>query len=249
MRHQHHAHNTRRHVLDTVEVHAAFAVTKPDIRIGAADDGQRRLGDEFLPEGHRGRPLLDPARCEQGCRACAEACPTDAFPEPYVLDARRCISYLTIELPGPIPEELRPLIGNRVYGCDDCQLACPWNKFAQRAELPDFDVRNGLDRATLVELFAWSEGEFRSRHAGSAILRIGYERWLRNIAVALGNTRAPNGLRLFGGQERGQRHWQADRGGGRWRGTAPPVHSRSFKAMPWTRRCPWWRMPPASHGR
>jgi epoxyqueuosine reductase len=90
-------------------------------------------------------------------------------------------------LPGSIPEALRPLVGNRVYGCDDCQLACPWNKFARTAELPDFDVRHGLDRATLVELFAWTKEEFEERHAGSAIRRIGYARWLRNIAVALGN--------------------------------------------------------------
>ena len=113
--------------------------------------------------------------------------PDRAITGPYQLDARRCISYLTIEHAGPIPEELRPLIGNRIYGCDDCQLVCPWNKFAQRATLPDFDVRNGLDAATLVELFAWSEDEFDARTAGSAIRRIGHERWLRNIAVALGN--------------------------------------------------------------
>jgi len=121
------------------------------------------------------------------CMRCIEVCPTRAITGPYQLDARRCISYLTIELPGSIPEALRPLIGNRVYGCDDCQLACPWNKFARTAGLPDFDVRHGLDRATLVELFAWSEDEFNARHAGSAIRRIGYVRWLRNIAVGLGN--------------------------------------------------------------
>jgi epoxyqueuosine reductase len=121
------------------------------------------------------------------CRRCIDVCPTKAIVAPYELDARRCISYLTIEHRGEIPEELRPLVGNRVYGCDDCQLACPWNKFARAAELPDFDVRNGLDRATLVELFAWPETEFRERHAGAAILRIGYERWLRNLAVGLGN--------------------------------------------------------------
>ena len=118
------------------------------------------------------------------------ACPTAAITAPFQLDARRCISYLTIELPGSIPEELRPLIGNRVYGCDDCQLACPWNKFARKAALPDFDVRHGLDGATLVELFGWSEGEFDDRHAGSAIRRIGHARWLRNIAVALGNAQS-----------------------------------------------------------
>ncbi|MCK6429533.1 MAG: tRNA epoxyqueuosine(34) reductase QueG [Burkholderiaceae bacterium] len=121
------------------------------------------------------------------CTRCIEVCPTRAIVGPYEVDARRCISYLTIEHKSAIPEELRPLIGNRVYGCDDCQLACPWNKFARVAELPDFDVRHGLDAATLVELFAWSETEFDARHAGSAIRRIGYERWLRNLAVALGN--------------------------------------------------------------
>jgi epoxyqueuosine reductase len=124
------------------------------------------------------------------CRRCIDVCPTQAIVAPYELDARRCISYLTIEHRGSIPEPLRPLIGNRVYGCDDCQLACPWNKFARTAALPDFDVRHGLDRATLVELFSWSESEFRDRHAGSAILRIGHERWLRNLAVGLGNAPA-----------------------------------------------------------
>jgi epoxyqueuosine reductase len=121
------------------------------------------------------------------CSRCIDICPTQAIVAPYELDARRCISYLTIEHKGAIPEQLRPLIGNRVYGCDDCQLVCPWNRFARTAQLPDFDVRNGLDRATLVELFAWAESDFRDRHAGSAILRIGYERWLRNLAVGLGN--------------------------------------------------------------
>jgi len=121
------------------------------------------------------------------CQACLDACPTRAIVAPYSLDARRCISYLTIELKGSIPVELRPLIGNRIYGCDDCQLVCPWNRFAQTAALPDFDVRNGLDRAQLADLFAWSEADFNDRLAGSAIRRIGHERWLRNIAVALGN--------------------------------------------------------------
>jgi epoxyqueuosine reductase len=121
------------------------------------------------------------------CTRCIEVCPTRAITAPYQLDARRCISYLTIEHHGSIPEALRPLIGNRVYGCDDCQLVCPWNKFAQVAQGPDFDLRHGLDAATLVELFAWTEAQFLERHAGSAIRRIGFERWLRNIAVALGN--------------------------------------------------------------
>jgi epoxyqueuosine reductase len=126
------------------------------------------------------------AHCGQ-CSACIDVCPTQAILGPYKLDARRCISYLTIELKGSIPLELRPLIGNRVYGCDDCQLVCPWNKFAQRAPLPDFNVRNGLDNSTLVELFAWDEEEFNRRLEGSPIRRIGHERWLRNLAVGLGN--------------------------------------------------------------
>jgi epoxyqueuosine reductase len=121
------------------------------------------------------------------CEKCIEVCPTQAIRGPYRLDARRCISYLTIELKGAIPEALRPLIGNRVYGCDDCQLVCPWNSFARATSEPDFAVRNGLDAATLVELFAWSAQQFDARMAGSAIRRIGYERWLRNLAVGLGN--------------------------------------------------------------
>jgi len=121
------------------------------------------------------------------CTRCLEACPTNAIVAPYQLDARRCISYLTIENHGAIPEELRPLVGNRIYGCDDCQLVCPWNKYAKAAAEPDFAVRNALDDARLVDLFAWSEDEFDVRFEGSAIRRIGHERWLRNIAVALGN--------------------------------------------------------------
>ncbi|MFZ1180064.1 MAG: tRNA epoxyqueuosine(34) reductase QueG [Herbaspirillum sp.] len=122
------------------------------------------------------------------CRACIDVCPTQAIVAPYELDARRCISYLTIELKGSIPVALRSLIGNRVYGCDDCQLHCPWNKFAQISDLPDFDVRHGFDHASLVSLFNWSEDDFRCRTEGSAIRRIGHERWLRNMAVGLGNT-------------------------------------------------------------
>lgn len=121
------------------------------------------------------------------CRACLDACPTGAIVAPYRLDARRCISYLTIELAGSIPEELRPLVGNRVYGCDDCQSCCPWNRQAPRSREEDFAVRHGLDSARLVDLFAWSESEFSERLAGSAIRRIGYQRWRRNIAVGLGN--------------------------------------------------------------
>ncbi|ABE32186.1 epoxyqueuosine reductase [Paraburkholderia xenovorans LB400] len=121
------------------------------------------------------------------CTRCIGACPTGAIVAPYKVDARLCISYLTIELKGSIPLEMRPLIGNRVYGCDDCQLVCPWNKFAQAAPVADFDVRHGLDRASLVELFSWSADDFETRMQGSAIRRIGYESWLRNLAVGMGN--------------------------------------------------------------
>ena len=121
------------------------------------------------------------------CTRCIDVCPTRAIVAPYRLDARRCISYLTIEHKGSIPVELRALIGNRVYGCDDCQLVCPWNRFAQKATLPDFDVRHELDASNLVTLFAWDENEFDRNTRGSAIRRIGHERWLRNIACALGN--------------------------------------------------------------
>jgi epoxyqueuosine reductase len=144
----------------------------------------------FLGEILTDLPLPVDTRADEHCgtcRRCIDVCPTQAITAPYELDARRCISYLTIEHKGSIPLELRPLIGTRVYGCDDCQLACPWNKFARTASLPDFDVRHGLDGATLVELFGWSEQEFLDRHAGSAIRRIGHPRWLRNLAVGLGN--------------------------------------------------------------
>ncbi len=144
----------------------------------------------FLGEIYTDLPLPVDAPADNHCGTCTkciELCPTQAIRGPYSLDARRCISYLTIELKGSIPLELRPLIGNRVYGCDDCQLACPWNSFAQATGEADFAVRNGLDAATLVELFAWTADEFDSRMAGSAIRRIGYERWLRNLAVGLGN--------------------------------------------------------------
>ena len=123
------------------------------------------------------------------CTACLDVCPTRAIVAPYVVDARRCISYLTIEHQGAIAPALRPLLGNRIYGCDDCQTACPWNKYAQTAAVPEFAVRNGLDVASLLALWAWSEGEFLSRMEGSAIRRIGHTRWLRNIATALGNAR------------------------------------------------------------
>jgi len=121
------------------------------------------------------------------CTRCIGGCPTGAIVEPYRVDARRCISYLTIELKGPIPEELRPLMGNRIYGCDDCQLVCPWNRFAQFSQETDFAPRHELDTASLLQLFAWTEKEFLQRTEGSAIRRAGYPGWLRNIAVALGN--------------------------------------------------------------
>ncbi len=136
-------------------------------------------------------PADEPASAHCGtCAACIPACPTAAIVAPYRLDARRCISYLTIEYGGSIPLELRPALGNRIYGCDDCQLVCPWNKFARAAAHPDFKVRQGLDAPRLTELFKWSAAEFDERMRGSAIYRIGYERWSRNIAVALGNAPA-----------------------------------------------------------
>jgi epoxyqueuosine reductase len=136
------------------------------------------------------------------CTACLDACPTRAIVAPYRVDARRCISYLTIELAGPIPEEFRPAIGNRIYGCDDCQSCCPWNSFARIGD-PAFAPRNGLDTAKLTDLFAWSAAEFDTRLTGSPIRRIGHQRWLRNIAVALGNgpatVDAQNALKSRGG--------------------------------------------------
>ena len=133
-------------------------------------------------------PIDAPASNHCGtCTRCLSACPTAAIVAPYRVDARRCISYLTIELHGPIPEEFRAAMGNRIYGCDDCQLACPWNKFAKLSAEPDFRARHALDSSSLIELFAWSEDEFLRKTEGSAIRRIGHDRWLRNIAVALGN--------------------------------------------------------------
>jgi epoxyqueuosine reductase len=133
------------------------------------------------------------AHCGQ-CTACMDLCPTQAIVGPYQLDARRCISYLTIEYAGPIDEALRPLIGNRIYGCDDCQLACPWNKFAQVSALPDWQAREGLGASGIVALMGWSESEFLRRTEGSAIRRIGHARWLRNLALAAGNALASTGL-------------------------------------------------------
>ena len=131
-----------------------------------------------------GRPPAD--HCGR-CRACMDACPTGAIVAPYELDARRCISYLTIEHPGSIPVALRPAVGNRIFGCDDCQLVCPWNRFAPDTAEAGFAPRHGLDRAPLTELFAWNEADFARYTEGSAIRRLGHERWLRNVAVALGN--------------------------------------------------------------
>ena len=144
----------------------------------------------FLGEIYLDLPLPVDAPASEHCGTCTrciDICPTRAITAPHRLDARRCISYLTIEHEGSIAEELRPLIGNRIFGCDDCQLVCPWNKFARRTDEPDFRARNDLDKATLVDLFAWGEDEFLRRTEGSAIRRSGHERWLRNIAVALGN--------------------------------------------------------------
>ncbi|HET6905553.1 MAG TPA: tRNA epoxyqueuosine(34) reductase QueG [Rhodanobacteraceae bacterium] len=144
----------------------------------------------FLGELYTDLPLpVDAPSTEHcgTCTRCIEICPTQAITGPKQLDARRCIAYLTIELKEAIPEELRPLIGNRVFGCDDCQLACPWNKFAQPTHEEDFSPRHGLDSAKLVELFAWSEEEFLAKTEGMPIRRAGYEGWLRNVAVALGN--------------------------------------------------------------
>ena len=121
------------------------------------------------------------------CSACIDVCPTGAIVAPYRLDARRCISYLTIEHDGPIPVEFRSAIGNRIYGCDDCQLVCPWNKYARRAALPDFDAREAVTASTLADLWAWTEADFLRHTEGSAIRRIGWRRWRRNLAIGIGN--------------------------------------------------------------
>jgi epoxyqueuosine reductase len=144
----------------------------------------------FLGELYTDLPLPADESAADHCGTCArciDVCPTQAIVGPRQLDARRCIAYLTIELRGSIPVELRPLIGNRIYGCDDCQLVCPWNKFSRKSVEPDFEKRNGLDASSLTQLFAWDEAQFLARTEGSAIRRIGYESWSRNIAVALGN--------------------------------------------------------------
>jgi epoxyqueuosine reductase len=140
-------------------------------------------------------PLDSPAADHCGrCRACLDICPTHAIVAPYKLDARLCISYLTIEHRGRIPEHLRPLMGNRIYGCDDCQLVCPWNRFARLTSESDFLPRGGLEAATLIDLFAWDQATFLARTQGTAIRRIGYAAWLRNLAVALGN--APSSFQV-----------------------------------------------------
>jgi epoxyqueuosine reductase len=152
----------------------------------------------FLGELYTDLPLEPDAPAADHCGTCVrciDVCPTQAIVGPQQLDARRCISYLTIELRGSIPVELRAAIGNRIYGCDDCQLVCPWNKFARKSAEPDFIVRHGLDGAALIDLFAWEEPEFHARTEGSAMRRIGYEQWLRNLAVALGN--APGGSQVL----------------------------------------------------
>lgn len=150
------------------------------------------LGELFVDFALPETPATS-AHCGQ-CTACMDLCPTQAIVGPYKLDARRCISYLTIEHAGPIDEALRPLIGNRIYGCDDCQLACPWNKFAQVSTLPDWEVREGLGAGRIAELMSWNEAEFLRRTEGSAIRRIGYSRWLRNLALAAGNALASSAL-------------------------------------------------------
>jgi epoxyqueuosine reductase len=167
-------------------------------------------------------PRTEPVTDHCGtCSACVDVCPTGAIVAPYRLDARRCISYLTIEHPGSIPVELRTLMGNRIYGCDDCQLVCPWNKFATRSTLPDFDAREDVTGRALVDLFSWTGEEFLRRTEGSPIRRIGHERWLRNIAVAMGNAlragddaeiRAALGARLEGSSPLVREHveWALD---------------------------------------
>jgi len=161
----------------------------------------------FLGELYTDLPLPVDAPVEDHCgtcSACMDVCPTDAIIAPYKLDARRCISYHTIELKSSIPIEFRKAMGNRIYGCDDCQLYCPWNRFEQKSELADFAVRNNLDAPNLIDLFNWGEEEFLNKTEGSAIRRIGYEQWLRNIAVALGN--APSSVEVINALKEKQQH-------------------------------------------
>jgi epoxyqueuosine reductase len=174
----------------------------------------------FLGEIYTDLPLpLDKPQTDHcgTCKRCIDVCPTQAIVAPYQLDARRCISYLTIELKGSIPEPLRPLIGNRVYGCDDCQLVCPWNRYAQTSAEPDFVVRNGMDDVSLVELFSWDAATFATRMAGSAVHRIGHERWLRNIAVGLStHRRRRKSLPRCAHASTMHHHWCASMLSGRW---------------------------------
>jgi epoxyqueuosine reductase len=202
------AENIQTHVADSA--HRVFVDTGPVLekafaqRAGLGWIGKhtnvinRRAGSWFfLGEILTDLPLpVDAAESNHcgSCRACIDICPTQAIVAPYELDATRCISYLTIELRGTIPVEFRKAIGNRVYGCDDCQLICPWNKFARMSVEPDFATRHALDGSTLLDLFAWTEEQFLARTEGSAIRRIGYECWLRNIAVALGNAPTSPGV-------------------------------------------------------
>ncbi|MDH5711593.1 MAG: tRNA epoxyqueuosine(34) reductase QueG, partial [Gammaproteobacteria bacterium] len=157
----------------------------------------------FLGEIYTNLPLITQPHTAEShcgtCQACIDVCPTRAIVAPYQLDARRCISYLTIELDDAIPEELRTAMGNRIYGCDDCQLCCPWNRFATASAETDFSPRHALDEPSLLDLFAWSEKEFLEKTEGSAIRRIGFQRWQRNIAVALGN--APRSLEIISALE------------------------------------------------
>lgn len=162
----------------------------------------------FLGELFTNLPLTLGSSVENHCGSCSKCidlCPTKAFIEPYLLDARRCISYLTIENQGSIPIEFRKAIGNRIYGCDECQLVCPWNKFSQMSELSDFNTRNNLDHLSLIEVFSWDEQTWQKKMQGSAILRIGYNAWLRNIAVALGN--APTSKEIINALLEKQNHY------------------------------------------
>jgi epoxyqueuosine reductase len=189
-------------------------------------------------------PLDPPATPHCGrCQACLDACPTGAILAPYQLDARRCISYLTIELKGPIPEPLRPLMGNRIYGCDDCQLVCPWNRFAQLTREGDFHPRQSLEAATLIALFAWDEAEFLHRTAGSAIRRIGHPSWLRNLAVALGNAPpSPAAIRRpWRLAATMPASWSASTSPGPWPIRAAAGARDSAGARRWIRECRPWR--------
>ena len=161
------------------------------------------LGEIYLDLALPPTPPIEP-RCGS-CSACIDVCPTGAIVGPYRLDARRCISYLTIELKEAIPEEFRAAIGNRIYGCDDCQLVCPWNKYAVRSPLADFDARAAFVAPSLLELWAWDEAEFLRRSEGSAIRRIGFERWQRNLAVGLGNALRTSGDAAIAGALRRRR--------------------------------------------